>query len=356
MLRPPLFGSAPFALSVLDGGLTGVGSSARDVLDAVIAAARVADARGYHRFWMSEHHAMPGASIASPQLMAARLIGETQRIRLGAGGVMLPNHAPLVIAEHFGMLEALAPGRIDLGVGRAPGTDHTTAAALRRDESANAAFPQQVQELAAFLDDDPASVGYPGVHAVPGRWQEAQNATGETPSAPEMWVLGSSLYSAHLAAALGRPYAFALQFGSPDAPEALEVYRQRFRPSPALNAPYALVSVGAIAEDGAARARAESTTAAMGMMRMFQGQTFALLPPDAVREHPASPAQRHFLDEWTDRTLHGTAADVARGLEDLHSATGADEVMLVVGSHDVHSRSTTLERIADHYGQPELRA
>lgn len=355
MLRPPFFGDAPFALSVLDGGLTGVGSSARDVLDAVIAAARVADARGYHRFWMSEHHAMPGASIASPQLMAARLISETHRIRLGAGGVMLPNHAPLVIAENFGMLEALAPGRIDLGVGRAPGTDHTTAAALRRDESANAAFPHQVQELAAFLDDNPASVGHPGVHAVPGRWQEAQNATDETPSGPEMWILGSSLYSAHLAAALGRPYAFALQFGSQDAPQALEVYRQRFRSSAALNAPYALVSVGAIADNGAARARAESTTAAMGMLRMFQGETFALPSPDVVRGYAASPAQRQFLDQWTDRTLHGTAADVARGLEDLHASTGTDEVMLVVGSHHLHSRSTTLEGIADHYAQPAHR-
>ncbi len=349
MIRPTPFGNAPFALSVLDGGLTGVGSSAALVLDEVITAARIADTRGYARFWMSEHHAMPGASIASPPLMAARLISETHRIRLGAGGVMLPNHAPLVIAEQFGMLEALAPGRIDLGVGRAPGTDHTTAAALRRHSSANEEFPQQVNELMAFLNDDPCAAPV-NVHAVPGPWQEQQNATAAPTSPPELWILGSSLYSAQLAAALGRPYAFALQFGSPDVVNALRIYRQHFRPSPALNEPYAIVSVGAVAEEDPARARRESTTNAMGMMRMFQGETFALPSPDAVRDQPLSSAQRRFLDEWTDRTFHGTATDVAAQLEELQSITDAEELMLVTGSHGLGGRSTTLELIADHYG------
>ena len=354
MLRPSPFGHAPFALSVLDGGLTGEGSSSSRVLDEVITAARTADAHGYERFWMSEHHAMPGASIASPQLMAARLISETHHIRLGAGGVMLPNHAPLVIAEQFGMLEALAPGRIDLGVGRAPGTDHTTAAALRRHASANDEFPQQVQELIALLNDD-SSDAPAGVHAVPGPWQEQQNTTGAPVLPPELWILGSSLYSAQLAAALGRPYAFALQFGSPDVVNALRIYRQRFQPSDALSAPYAIVSVGAVAEMDPAKARRESTTTAMAMMRMFQRETYALPSPDAVRDYPSSSAQRQFIDEWTDRTFHGTAADVAAQLEELHSATDADELMLVTGSHAVGARSTTLELIADHYGAADTR-
>ena len=354
MFYPESFGTAPFALSVLDGGLTGVGSSAALVLDEVITAARIADARGYARFWMSEHHAMPGASIASPPLMAARLVGETHRIRLGAGGVMLPNHAPLAIAEQFGMLEALAPGRIDLGVGRAPGTDHTTAAALRRHGSANEEFPQQVQELIALLNDDPSAAPV-NVHAVPGPWQEQQNATDAPALPPELWILGSSLYSAQLAAALGRPYAFALQFGSPDVVNALRIYRQRFRPSRALSEPYAIVSVGAVAEEDPAQARRESTTNAMGMMRMFQGETFALPSPDAVRDHPSSAAQRQFLDDWTDRTFHGTAAEVSVQLEELHSITDADELMLVTGSHGVGARSTTLELIADHYGAGDSR-
>ena len=355
LTRAPAFGTAPFALSVLDGGLTGIGQSTQQSLEEVVRVARLADDRGYRRFWMSEHHAMPGASIASPQIMIARLIGETRRIRLGAGGVMLPNHVPLMVAEQFGMLEALAPGRIDLGLGRAPGTDPATAAALRRP-SVSDDFAAQVDELLAFLDDEfPAGHPYRGVHAVPGPWQAGRNQVPHTAQRMGVWILGSSPYSALVAARLGRPYAFALQFGSADVENAMRLYRQRFLPSAALDQPYALVSVGVIADHDEREARRQASTTAMAMMRMFQREPFAYLSPDDVEAFHASSSQREFLDEWTDRTIHGSPVHVAAELEELQALTGADEFMLVVGSHSLASRSRTIGLVADHYGAGEQR-
>src|SRR5699024_2121226 len=173
---------------------------------------------------MSEHHAMPGAATSSPQLMLARLVGKRRRIRRGAGGIMLSHYAPLVIAEQFGMLNALAPWRIDLGLRRAPGTDMATAAALRRHHQTNDHFPQQVEELRGFLADNfPAGHPYSAVHAVPGPWQNAENRLAAPQVSPELRILGSSPYSAQLAASLGRPYAFALQFGEADVGAAMRL-------------------------------------------------------------------------------------------------------------------------------------
>jgi luciferase family oxidoreductase group 1 len=237
-------GAPPFALSVLSAGGTGVGMTAEAGLEATRSLARTADQNGYRRFWMSEHHAMGATSVSSPALMAARLIADTTRIRLGAAGVMLPNHAPLLIAEQFGILDALAPGRIDLGLGRALGTDAATAAALRRGADANDGFPQQVLELLGFLNDDfPAGHPYRRVRAVPGTWQAMENRVPPASTVPEVWLLGSSPYSALLAAQLGRPYAFALQFGDADIDTALRLYRENFQPSAVLAEPHTLVSV-----------------------------------------------------------------------------------------------------------------
>lgn len=346
-------GNAPFALSILDNAMTGVGSTAQESFTEVVSLARLADRRGYHRFWMSEHHAMPGAATSSPQLMLARLTGETAQIRLGAGGVMLPNHAPLIIAEQFGMLEALAPGRIDLGAGRAPGTDHATAMALRRHHEADDRFPQQVAELVGFLDDDfPDGHPYAEVHAVPGPWQAEGNRVAHPRSGPQLWILGSSPYSARLAARLGRPYAFALQFGDADVDGAMRLYRESFRPSQHLAEPYALVSVGAMADDDPEQARRQSMTGAMAMLRMFQGKDYSLLPPEEVEQHPATLEEKLFLDVYTDNNLHGTAQDVAEGLERLQARTQADEIMLVLGGHSRRSQARTIELIANHYGMP----
>ncbi|AUI51827.1 LLM class flavin-dependent oxidoreductase [Arthrobacter crystallopoietes] len=353
MNRPAPSGTAPFVLSVLDNAITGVGLSTQEVFEDVISLAQLADRRGFHRFWMSEHHAMPGASTSSPQLMVARLIGETENIRLGAGGIMLPNHVPLMIAEQFGMLETLAPGRIDLGLGRAPGTDGATAMALRRHHMANDEFPEQIEELLGFMGNDfPQGHPYQHVHAVPGPWQDEQNQVPRTQTGPDVWILGSSVYSAHLAARLGRPYAFALQFGSADVLNAMQIYRENFRPSTFLDKPYSLISVGAIANDDPAEARRQSATSAMGMMRMFKQQGFSILHPKDVEDYPATLQERQFLDEWTDRTLHGTVSEVAEGLEELHEQTRADELMLVTGGHSRAIHARTVELVAEHYGLP----
>jgi luciferase family oxidoreductase group 1 len=353
MLQAPLFGTAPFALSVHTGGGPGIGQTATEGLQATIETARTADRLGYHRFWMSEHHAMPALSVASPPLMIARLIAATERIRLGAGGVMLPNHAPLVIAEQFGMLDALAPGRIDLGLGRAPGTDGATAAALRRGAGANDAFPQQVSELLGFLTDDfPAGHPYQAVHAVPGPWQAEQNKVTTPATTPEVWVLGSSPYSAQLAAQLGRPYAFALQFGDADIDTAMRIYRENFTPSEVLHRPHTLVSVSTIVADDADEARRQASSTAMAMLRMFKREPYALLPPEEVAAYPATANERAILDQYTNRTFAGTATTVADRLEQLHEQTKADEVMTVVGAHDLTAASRTVELLADHYGTP----
>ncbi|WP_427017303.1 LLM class flavin-dependent oxidoreductase [Pseudarthrobacter sp. P1] len=353
MNRPRPSGTAPFVLSVLDNALTGVGVSAQESYDEVISLARLADRRGYQRFWMSEHHAMPGASIPSPPLMMARLTGETERIRLGAGGIMLPNHVPLVVAEQIGMLDALAPGRIDLGLGRAPGTDGATAAALRRHQSANEDFPEQVAELLGFLGNDfPQDHPYRDVPAVPGPWQAEQNRVPQPETRADVWILGSSVYSAQLAARLGRPYAFALQFGSADILTAMRIYRENFRPSSFLTEPYSLVSVGVVADEDRVEARRQSASGAVAMLRMFQGRSFSLFPPEEVEAFQATFQERQVIEEYTDRALHGTASEVAEGLEKLHAQTGVDEVMLVVQGHSRRAQARTVELIADHYGMP----
>ena len=351
MNSPQSSGTAPFVLSVLDNAFTGVGHSVQETYDEIIKLAQLADRRGFQRFWMSEHHAMPGASIPSPQLMVARLTGETERIRLGAGGIMLPNHVPLVVAEQIGMLDALAPGRIDLGLGRAPGTDGATASALRRHHTANDEFPEQIAELLGFLGNDfPQDHPYRDVHAVPGPWQAEKNRIRQPETSADIWILGSSIYSAQVAARLGRPYAFALQFGSADVLNAMRIYRQRFRPSPFLQEPYSLVSIGAIADEDPAEARRQSTSTAMAMLRMFQRKSFSLLPPEEVEAYQANSQERQVIEDYTNRALHGTAADVAAGLEELHGQTGADELMLVAQGYSRSAQARTLELIADHYG------
>ncbi|WP_244650609.1 LLM class flavin-dependent oxidoreductase [Plantibacter sp. CFBP 13570] len=346
-------GTAPFGLSVLDNALTGIGTSASEAYREVIALAQLADRRGFQRYWMSEHHAMPGASTSSPQMMLARLTGETQRIRLGAGGIMLPNHSPLLIAEQFGMLSALAPGRIDLGVGRAPGTDQATAAALRRRHDHDDRFPEQIGELVGFLEDDfPEGHPYRAVHAVPGPWQAEQNRVPHTEGLPELWTLGSSTYSAHLAARLGRPYAFALQFGRADVTSALRIYRDAFRPSPALAKPRVMVSVSVAAHDDPEEARRQTSSTAMAMLRMFQRKPYALLSPEEVAAYPATLDERRVLDMYMANTLHGTGSEVGVALERLHEQTSADEIMLVTGGHSREIQTSSVELVADHFGLP----
>jgi luciferase family oxidoreductase group 1 len=187
------------------------------------------------------------------------------------------------------------------------------------------------------------------VPAVPGPWQDEQNRVPRATSRADIWILGSSIYSAHLAARLGRPYAFALQFGSADVLNAMRIYRENFRPSPFLDKPYSLVSVGVVANDDPVEARRQSATAALAMLRMFQRKTFSIFPPEEVEAFRATFQERQVIEEYTDRVIHGTAAEVAQGLEELHGQTRVDEVMLVVQGHSRRVQSRTVELLADHY-------
>lgn len=258
-IRGTAQGTAPVPLSVLDLVTVGAGRTATEALRTSVKIAKLAESRGFHRYWVAEHHSMPGVASSSPAVILANLAAHTDRIRLGSGGVMLPNHAPLVIAEQFGTLEALAPGRVDLGLGRAPGTDGATAAALRRTDRLNEGaddFPEQLAELTRFLDDDfPSGHPFARIHAVPGPIQSTSPGGVQSPHRPPIWLLGSSGFSARLAGMLGLPFAFAHHFSAQNTIPALDLYRESFRPSAVLDAPYALIGVSALATDDEKEAR-----------------------------------------------------------------------------------------------------
>lgn len=348
-IRGTASGSAPVPLSVLDLATVGSGTTATEALRTSVALARQAEARGFHRYWVAEHHSMPGVASSSPAVILAHIAAHTDRIRLGSGGVMLPNHAPLVIAEQFGTLEAFAPGRVDLGLGRAPGTDGATAAALRRTDRLNEGaddFPQQLAELTRFLDDDfPDGHPYARIHAVPGPVQG--------PSArPPVWLLGSSGFSARLAATLGLPFAFAHHFSAQNTIPALDLYRESFRPSAVLDAPYALIGVSALASDDEREARRQVLTGALSMVRLRTGRPGLIPTPDEAAAYQFSPMEREFVDSWLGNVVHGTPDAVRAGLDDLAKRTGADELMITGTAHGGDARLRSYELIADAYGLP----
>ncbi|MFE7773073.1 LLM class flavin-dependent oxidoreductase [Streptomyces sp. NPDC057445] len=356
-IRGTARGSAPVPLSVLDLVTVGSGRTATEALRTSVDIARLAERRGYHRHWVAEHHSMPGVASSSPAVILAHLAAHTERIRLGSGGVMLPNHAPLVIAEQFGTLEALAPGRIDLGLGRAPGTDGATAAALRRTERlAEGAddFPQQLAELTRFLDDDfPDGHPYARIHAVPGPVQATSPGGVQSPARPPVWLLGSSGFSARLAGMLGLPFAFAHHFSAQNTLPALDLYRDTFRPSEVLDAPYALIGVSALASDEAREARRQVMTGALSMLRLRTGRPGLIPTPEEAEAYDFSPLEREFVDNWLGNVVHGTADEVRTGLDDLRKRTGADELMITANAHGGEARLRSYELIADAYGLTE---
>jgi luciferase family oxidoreductase group 1 len=334
---------------VLDLVTVGSGRTAAQALRTSVDIARLAEARGFHRHWVAEHHSMPGVASSSPAVILAHLAAHTERIRLGSGGVMLPNHAPLVIAEQFGTLEALAPGRIDLGLGRAPGTDGPTAAALRRTERlAEGAddFPQQLAELTRFLDDDfPDGHRYARIHAVPGPVQGSTHR-------PPIWLLGSSGFSARLAGVLGLPFAFAHHFSARNTVPALDLYRDSFRPSAVLDAPYTLIGVAALAADDDKEARRQVLTGALSMLRLRSGRPGPIPTPEEAEAYPYSALEREFIDNWLSNIVHGTADEVRTGLDELCKRTGADELMLTANAHSGDARLRSYRLIADAYELP----
>ncbi|MFG2624747.1 LLM class flavin-dependent oxidoreductase [Streptomyces sp. NPDC048473] len=355
-IRGKTEGTATVPLSVLDLVTVGQGRTATQALRTSVDIAQLAERRGFHRYWVAEHHSMPGVASSSPAVILAHLAARTERIRLGSGGVMLPNHAPLVIAEQFGTLEAMAPGRIDLGLGRAPGTDGATAAALRRTDRLNEGaddFPEQLAELTRFLDDDfPDGHPYARIHAVPGPVQATAEGGVQSPARPPVWLLGSSGFSARLAGVLGLPFAFAHHFSAQNTVPALDLYRESFRPSAVLDAPYALIGVSALAADDEREARRQVLSGALSMVRLRTGRPGLVPTPEEAEAYAFSPMEREFVDSWLVNIVHGTADEVRTGLDDLAKRTGADELMITANAHGGEARLRSYELIADAYGLP----
>ncbi|MDX3383573.1 LLM class flavin-dependent oxidoreductase [Streptomyces niveiscabiei] len=355
-IRGTVQGEAPVPLSVLDLVTVGSGRTAGDALRTSVELAKYTERRGFHRYWVAEHHSMPGVASSSPAVILAHLAAHTGRIRLGSGGVMLPNHAPLVIAEQFGTLEALAPNRVDLGLGRAPGTDGATAAALRRTDRLHEGaddFPEQLAELTRFLDDDfPDGHPYSRIHAIPGPVQGSAPGGVQSPHRPPVWLLGSSGFSARLAGVLGLPFAFAHHFSAQNTVPALDLYRESFTPSAVLDAPYALIGVSVLATDDPAEARRQLLAAGLNMVRLRTGRPGLFPSPEEAEAHQLTDMEADFINSWNSNVIHGHADEVRAGLDDLQKRTGADELMLTSHAHRGELRVRSYELIADAYGLP----
>ncbi|MDQ2797710.1 MAG: LLM class flavin-dependent oxidoreductase [Actinomycetota bacterium] len=331
---------APMPLSVLDLAPVGDGVSTTEALRSTIALAQRADELGYSRFWVAEHHSMPGIASSAPAVLIGAIAGATERIRVGSGGVMLPNHAPLVIAEQFGTLASLYPGRIDLGIGRAPGSDQLTAAALRRSRTDSAGragaddFPEQLGELACFL-----SGAFPEGHPFAGR----VTAVPAGEQQPPLWLLGSSLFSAELAGLLGLPFGFAHHFSSTHTLAALAQYRRAFREGGLLTKPYAMVTVNVVCSPTDAEADRIALPSALSFLRLRQGQPGRLPTPEQAAAHPWTPAEQQFVLQRRDGQAIGSPDTVRASLGRLIQATEADEIMITTLAHSAADRIRSIE-------------
>ena len=327
-------------LSILDQSVAAAGRGHDETIRQTLALAQQAEAWGYHRFWVSGHHSHPSIVGSAPEILMAAIAARTQRIRIGSAGVMLPHYAPYKVAEQFRVLDALAPGRIDLGVGRAPGSDGRTAQVLNPDRHAAERFPQQVMELQAWVqgqDLPPGHAGH-GIHAYP---------MAET--APALWMLGSSEYGAQLAAHLGLPYAFAWFItDGQGADEALRIYRETFRPSAGLSQPRATVCVWALAADTDEEAWRLFESRARWRMDRNLGRLGPLLPPDQA-ERAYSAAELMALERLRGNALVGSAAHVAGQLRQLARRLDVDEVVLITWTHDAQAQQRSFELLAREF-------
>ncbi|HEX6050223.1 MAG TPA: LLM class flavin-dependent oxidoreductase [Gemmatimonadaceae bacterium] len=319
-------------LSVLDLAPIVEGGDAAASFANTLDLARHVERWGYRRFWLAEHHNIPSVASAATSVLIAYVAGGTTTIRVGAGGIMLPNHPPLVIAEQFGTLESLYPGRIDLGLGRAPGSDQLTAQALRRSPEAGDAFPDDVLELMSYFEPaQPDQV----VRAVPGAGLDVP-----------IWILGSSAFGAQLAAALGLPFAFASHFAPAMLERALDLYRTGFRPSRRLERPYVMLGVNVFAADSASEARRLFTSLQQAFINLRRGRPGPLRAPVEGFADTLQPFERAMLDDMLAYTVVGTASDVAGGLERIVTRTGADELMVVSQIFDHAARLHSYELTA----------
>jgi luciferase family oxidoreductase group 1 len=321
------------AHSVLDLSPIAQGSNAAQSFRNTLDLARHAERWGYNRYWLAEHHGMPGVASAATAVLIAHVAGGTSTIRVGAGGIMLPNHAPLVIAEQFGTLACLFPGRIDLGLGRAPGSDQRTARALRRTlDSDPDAFPRDVLELADYFSVDPQQP----VRAVPGTGLEVP-----------LWILGSSLFGAQLAAALGLPFAFASHFAPAQMMDAIAIYRAQFRPSAQRARPYVMLGFNVFAADTHDEAAYRATSMQQAFINLRNGQPTPLPAPVEGFLDKAGPDAKALLAQVLSCSAIGTADEVGAAIRSFIDRTGADELMFTSQIHDHAARLRSYEITAD---------
>ncbi|HXS00219.1 MAG TPA: LLM class flavin-dependent oxidoreductase [Pyrinomonadaceae bacterium] len=324
-------------VSILDLVPVILGETPREALRRSLDLAQHAEAFGYKRYWVAEHHNMTAIASAATSVVIGHLAGGTSTIRVGSGGIMLPNHSPLVIAEQFGTLESLYPGRIDLGLGRAPGTDSRTLRALRRDPAREHTFPQDVLELQSFLA--PAVSGQT-VRAIPGAGTEVP-----------IWILGSSTFGAELAASLGLPYAFASHFAPDALLSALEIYRRKFKPSKQLDQPYAMVGVNAVAAETDDEARYLFTTIQQSFTNLVRGAGGKLQAPIDNIDNYWTAVEKQHASHMLKYSIIGSAETVRKELEEFVGLTKADELMIVTTIYNHAARVRSYEIVADVAGK-----
>lgn len=328
-----------FGLSVLDVSPVNSGSNGARALHNTLDLARLADRLGYKRYWLAEHHNLPNIASSVPEVMIGHVASETKRIRVGAGGIMLPNHAPLKVAETFRVLEALHPGRIDLGIGRAPGTDPVTATALQRSGNGDD-FPQRFGELLAFSGD-----GFPEEHPF-----RSVIAMPDDVELPPVWLLGSSGYSAQAAGEMGLGYAFASHFSPVDPAPAMRAYRESFESSGSFERPSAILAVSVICAETDERAREFASSMELAWVRMRSGKPGPLPSPEEALGYPYSPAERRLADAYRSMQVVGDPRSVRARIEDLAEHTGADEIMVTTNVYDHAERLRSYERLAGVFG------
>lgn len=330
LIRNPMSGQPDYSL--LELASVREGDSVGTTLANSVAYARHAEALGFKRFWLAEHHNMEGISSSATSVLIGHIAGKTESIRVGSGGVMLPNHPPLVIAEQFGTLESLYPGRIDLGLGRAPGTDPVTSRALRRDGLGPEQFPEDVARLQALLG--PLQPGQQ-VKAIPGAGTNVP-----------IWLLGSSLYSAQLAAMYGLPYAFAGHFAPRLYREALRVYRSQFRPSQQMSRPHGMLALPAVPAETLAEARWLTTTSYQRILALFRGQPLWMKPPVETMDGLWNAGEAAAVKDFLALQVMGSAEDLNRQLEPILAGVEVEELMFTVDIHDPEKRRRALDILA----------
>jgi luciferase family oxidoreductase group 1 len=327
-------------LSVLDLSPVVTGASGADSLRNSLDLARLADRLGYTRYWVAEHHNLPSVASSAPEIMIGQIAAVTTHMRVGSGGVMLPNHAPLMVAERFKVLEALFPGRIDLGIGRAPGTDPVTSFALRRRQDNADDFLERFQELILF-----ERRGFP-----PGHPFSTVYAMPKDIALPPIWLLGSSGYSAQLAAMAGMGFAFAHHFSDHDAVVPMLAYREQFQPSPTLERPHAILGCAVVCADTDNEAERLATTVDLNWVRRARGEYLPLASPEEAAAFPYSPIDRERIRARRERLFVGAPATVRERLAPLIAATKADELMITTMIHDHAARRRSYELLADAFG------